>query len=432
MDKLAQSKRETGRGPLNWIREKANMPGAYLDSFFKPELDRVMASLKTLDDKVRSELTGKKIGTAEPPASAISAKDLLKSARTHFNRRGYMSGIADMGRFHKKLFDITQEINRFFVDVNKIHNKFLFEGVSDEYKGHIKSLKEHMERKSSVQLSEYFIKEAGIMDFFYNIGTKPGRALAAWEKKYPKETKELREWGFKLLDESDALLNDVIAYMKEMATARATRRPDEYMEAANKIKLAFDKYDSGGKGFKAYYNSAVVPFLKLNEQVEKEMSAKQTPAPTGPTPGKVELGAGPKPPSPPGPSGPPSPPATPAPAPQKPSLPLGGPPGASPPFAPNPFLTPPAPAQDPFQHQEEQAPDTLRDPPKVRVAVPPEEPKQKLRVAAHAKFFASLESMSNEDPRILAVYIAKYAKSIQGDDPETAINLFRIVKQIKG
>lgn len=422
MDKLAQTKRDTGRGTLNWLREKVNMPGAYLDSFFKPELDRVMNDLKKLDDKVRAELTGKQIEKAMP-SSAISAKDLLKSARTNFNRREYMSGVGDLGRFHKKLFDITQEISKFFIDVNKIHNKFLFEGISEDSHGHLKALKEHMERKSSANLPGYFIKEAGIMDFFYNIGTKRGRALAAWEKKYPKQTKDLREWGLKLLDEADVLLNDTIANMKEMATARATRRPDEYMESANKIKVAFDKFDSGGKGFKAYYSSVIVPFLQVKDEIDKEQAAKQ-PATTGPRPGQVELGAEPKP----APPGPPAPPAGPPATPTVPDLalpppaakpPANVPPGASPPFPPAP--QPPA---------EEQAPDTLRDPQtKVRVA-PQEEPK--VRVGTHARFLESLESMSNEDPRVLAGYIAKYAASIQGHDPETAIGLFRIAKQIKG
>ena len=29
----------------------------------------------------------------------------------------------------------------------------------------------------------YLIKSAGIMDFFYQVGTKRGRGLAAWEKE---------------------------------------------------------------------------------------------------------------------------------------------------------------------------------------------------------------------------------------------------------
>src|SRR5580693_6246194 len=114
------------RSVLNQLREKINMPGNYLEGFFKPELDRVMTSLKELDDRIRAVLTGKKIGNAEPPADGLAAKDLVKSAKTNFNRREYIAGIVDLGKFHKKMFDITQDVSKFFVDVNKIHNKFLF------------------------------------------------------------------------------------------------------------------------------------------------------------------------------------------------------------------------------------------------------------------------------------------------------------------
>ena len=404
MDKSAQSKGQTGRGIFNELREKVNMPGAYLEGFFKPELDRVMTALKSLDDRIRSELTGKKIGTAEAPTIPTSVKDLLKSARTNFNRREYISGVADLGVFHKKMQDVINDISKFFVDVNKIHHKFLFEGVEGEK---IKKLREHMEKKQAQELRIELIKQAGIMDFFHNIGTKRGRGLAAWEKKYPKETKAVREGGAKLLDSADALLANTISYLKEMATARATRRPDDYMDTANKIKADFDKFDSGDKGFKAYYNTAILPFMKINDDIEKEKAAAQPASvvsPANPSDGKTELGnEPPAPPSPPGPSNPPSPSGGPAPSSTQLPLPFGGPPGASPPFSPT--------------SNKDDAPDTERNP-KIGVA--------------HKRFYKSLESMSKEDPRILASYITKYAKSIQESDLETAVKLFTIVKRLKG
>src|SRR5271157_5003839 len=122
MDKTAQK-----RSIRNQLREKINMPGAYLEGFFKPELDRVMVALKELDDHIRAELSGKPIGSTSPQNNK-SAKDILKSAKQNFNRREYMSGVADLGMFHKIMFDVTEDIKKFFVDVNKIHHKFLFEG----------------------------------------------------------------------------------------------------------------------------------------------------------------------------------------------------------------------------------------------------------------------------------------------------------------
>ena len=389
MDKSAQSKRQTGRGFFNDLREKINMPGAYLEGFFKPELDRVMTSLKSLDDQLRAELTGKKIESADPGIQT-SAKDLIKSARTNFNRREYISGVSDLGMFHKKMQDIVNLINKFFVDVNKIHHKFLFEGVEDEK---VKKLREHMEKKLAQELRIQLIKQAGIMDFFYNIGTKRGRGLAAWEKKYPKETKALREGGAKLLDSADALLAATITYMKEMATSRAIRRPDDYMDSANKIKAEFEKFDGGDKGFRSYYNTAIMPFMKIKDDIEKERAvATPTPAaPGSPNAGKTELGNDP--------------------APAAPAAPVAAP-GQPMPAVPDLDL----PKAAPTTPTEDKAP---TDP----------MPNRKLN---HERFYESLETMSKEDPRILAGYITKYAKSIQESDLETAIKLFAVVKRLKG
>ena len=42
-----------------------------------------------------------------------------------------MAGVADLGQFHRKMYVLTQAIDGFFVDVNKIHHKFLFEGLPE-------------------------------------------------------------------------------------------------------------------------------------------------------------------------------------------------------------------------------------------------------------------------------------------------------------
>jgi hypothetical protein len=418
MDKLAQSKRETGRGFFNQLRETVNRPGAFLEGIFRPELERVMVQLTALDDRIRSEITGKKIGVSETPAIQTSAKDLLKAARTAFNRREYMTGVSDLAMFHKKMQAMSKDIDKFFVDVNKIHHKFLFDGVDEEK---IKRLREHMEPKAASVIADQLLKEAGLVDSLLNFVTRRGRGLAAWEKKYPKETKALRDGGTKLLDHADSLLAHTISVLKEMASARATRRPDEYMDLAAQIKAEFNKFDAA---FKAYYQNAITPWMRIKDEVEAAANRTQgtgtdAPAPGGPPEGKVELGAEPEPP----PAGPSSP---------GPSSPVGTPLTGVPPmgggfvtFKPT-GLPSPAPKQPP-PASEEEAPPTI---PEAKVRVAPEQPK--IRVGAHKKFYQSLEAMSQEDPRILCSYIAKYATSIQGDDPETAIALFSIVKKLKG
>lgn len=410
MDKTAQE-----RGFFNKLRETANKPGAFLEGIFKPELERVMVQLTALDDRIRSELTGKKIGKSETPAVQTSAKDLLKAAHTSFNRREYMTGISDLAMFHKKMQAVSNDIDKFFVDVNKIHHKFLFDGVDEEK---IKRLREHMEPKAASMTADQLLKEAGIVDSLLNFVTRRGRGLAAWEKKYPKEIKALRDGGSKLLSHADGLLAHSISVLKEMATARATRRPDEYMDLAAKIKAEFGKFDAA---FKSYYAGAVTPWMKIKDEIDAAQKAKEPAAVPGAPEGKTELGA-------------------------EPSAPQGPAPGGSPLTSVPPmgggFMTVkpnilPAPAPAPVQPQpatpaSDEAPDTLpggyQPGAKVRVAPQPE---TNIRVG-HTQFYQSLEAMSQEDPRILCSYIAKYATSIQGDDPETAIALFSIVKKLKG
>lgn len=413
MDKTAQE-----RGFFNKLRESVNKPGAFLEGIFKPELERVMVQLKALDDRIRSELTGKKIGSGEAPAIQTSAKDLLKASRTSFNRREYMTGISDLAMFHKKMQAVSNDIDKFFVDINKIHHRFLFDGVDE---GKIKSLREHMEPKAASMTAEQLLKEAGLVDSLLNFVTRRGRGLAAWEKKYPKEIKALRDGGSKLLDHADVLLANSISVLKEMATARATRRPDEYMDLAGKIKADFNKFDAS---FKAYYQNAITPWMKIKDEVEAAQKAKEpaaTPS-SDPSTGKTELGAEPPPPAPGSPSG----------SPVSGVPPMGGgfmtvKPNILAPSAPPAVAPPPAPPTS------DEAPDTLKDPsvvpPGNQVRIAPDPPRVRV---GHEQFYKSLESMSQEDPRILCSYIAKYATVIQGDDPETAIALFSIVKRLKG
>lgn len=428
MDKTAQK-----RSILNKLRDVANIPAERLTGFFRPEHERVMNSLRQLDDQIRAELTGKEIGGIQPMAGPDAAKNLLKEARKNFLRNEFMTGISELAAFHRKMSEVVKEINKFYIDVNKIHHKFLFEGSNDEK---LQRMRSHMERKAELELAAMMMKEAGVMDFvqtLHNVFTPRGRALSAWVKKYPKETKALREQGIRLVEAGQALFENTLEILKRMATARATRRPDAYMDEANKIKAEFAKFDSGDKGFTAYYHNVVMPFLKIKdemdakrkEQEELEKANKPEVDPTAPPGGRVELGEEP-------PAAPsttttaptttapmgtwmtvnvPGAGAAPAPA-APPGPPAGVPPGvmSSPPAA-------PAPRTEVSQTEIPPAPDTER-------SLPP--------TMTHRRFMESLESMSGESPQVLARYIAKYASSIQEKDTETAIKLFKLAKQIKG
>lgn len=416
------------RSILNKLREMTNVSGIAAEKFFNPEFKRVMESLRKSDNTIRSIISGTVISSKDESESVdedvlkgdpTSLKDLLKAAKSAINRREYMSAAADLGRFHKKMYDVVQFISQLNLDVDKVHHEFLFKDLTPEQKEHLQSLKG---RFASTQ-NEYFIKEASIMDFFMNIGTKRGRALAAWEKRYPKIVGKIKTETAAIYQKSEALLQITLSILKEMATARAVRNIDNYMEAAKKIVKSFSAYDSGKGGFKGYYNDTVKPFLEKIDLVEKKpedisptkkveevkdiskqeipVEKKDAPAPKF----EAELNM---------PAQKPEAPVVPAlPNQTDPSPPPSGM-ESGPPLPTSGFgypkvptnLGPPVPAHD------------------TSILPPP------IEKPAYRQFLAALETMGNEDPIFVHAFIKKYAKAIQSTDPEISIQLFQIAKNI--
>lgn len=255
MQKTAQK-----RSVLNKLREMTNVSGIAAEKFFNPEFQRVMESLREKDDQIRSLVAGESIGMGDPGNDSIALKDLLKSSKSNINRKEYMSAIADLGRFHKKLFDVVDQISKLSFDVDQVHHEFLFKDLDDQKKQHLHDLKTRFAHTRRMEM----IKEASIMDFFYNIGTKRGRALAAWEKRYPKQVGKLKKETLQLQGRSEVLLQQVLSALKEMASARSTRNVDSYTKAADKITKAYQNYD---KSFRDYYTANVKGFLEKVELI---------------------------------------------------------------------------------------------------------------------------------------------------------------------
>ena len=104
MQKTAQ--RKSGkRSILNKIREMTNVSGIAAEKFFNPEFERVMDSLRQADNKIRAVVSGQDIEGEDPGDDYMSLKDLYKSAKSNFSRREYMTSVAFLGRFHKKVND---------------------------------------------------------------------------------------------------------------------------------------------------------------------------------------------------------------------------------------------------------------------------------------------------------------------------------------
>lgn len=431
MQKNAQLLRDKGkRNILNKLREMTNVSGIAAEKFFNPEFQRVMESLREKDDTIRSIVAGEAIGDGDPGADPVALKTLVKSVNSNINRREYMSAIADLGRFHKKVDDLVQELHKLNFDVDAVHNDFLFKELGDDQKKYLQEMKS---RFASIKSSS-FHKEASIMDFFHNIGTKRGRALAAWEKRYPKQVAKLKKDSSTLLSKSESLLGVILSALKEMASARSVRNVDSYVKASEKITKAYAGYD---KVFRDFYNSNVKGFLEKIELVAptvkapdaKELGQQQIPVGVPPTVDEPPMAFGP------GSAKPETvtdPMLNPGSLPFNPTM-----------LSPNNQHVPPAPILPkvqtiPYENFVPADPVTDRSaPPAMSEPVGEEYKSDQIAKemwgpkAAHYKFWRSLETLSQENPVIIASYIKKYAFTIRHSDPNTARDLLDIVKAIK-
>jgi len=412
MQKTAQK-----RSILNKLKEMSNVSGIAAEKFFNPEFERVMNSLRATDDKIRAIASGKTIEDQDP-GDPVSLKDLIKDAKSNLNRREYMTAIASLGRFHKKLYDISQSIDALNVDVDQVHHDFLFKDLDDEQKKHLSEIKSRF----AIARGHSLISQAGIMDFLHNISSERGRALAAWEKRYPKQVSKLKKDTANLISKSESILSIILSTLKEMASARASRKVDDYVKFGEKLTSLYNNYD---KSFRDHYVSNVKGFLEKqellspNKKIDNTDMGKQEITPNSSEVPDLEVSeeneaiplVNTK-----------SPNTVPAPAPDfsleeayenvtqpnssafaPPKLPSGM-------SVPNQVVVPPA--------QEDAHEDTLEE------EIPPVK-------SAHQKFITSLETMSNEKPELLASKIRVYAKSIQESDLATSIELLKLAKLIK-
>lgn len=452
MQKTAQK-----RSLLNKLREMTNVSGIAAEKFFNPEFEDIMNRLRDeTDDPVRAIVTGQQIGEADAPGDGLSLKSLLSSAKSNLNRREYMKSVADLGRFHKKMHDVVKILSGFRSTLDSVHEKFLFKDLDDESKEHLHDLRNRFTPKAASYNQPYFLKQANILDFFANIGTERGRALGAWEKRYPKQVAALKKSSASMLTQSERLLSIVLSVLKEMASARSVRNPDKYIAAAAKIIKAYDNYDSS---FKNYYNTTVKPFENvISGFAPKKVDVSDKPAELGnqevskkPEDGDITML--------------PRIPEAKLPQGLSPQSGLGNSPSVSFPLvnqvpsstvdlAPEEIQTLP-PSAPPSLTQRvrdtevspvgssrdtEPSPSALNTemspPPSSRPATSKfksdEIAREMWGTSAHRNFYNTLSKMSGESPAVLALFIKKYATNIQKSDPAAAIQLLNVAKSIKG
>lgn len=246
MDKIAQRK---GRLPLlQRIREKVD-PGALMEQFTgeDSEFSQLMKLLREVDDQVREDAT--------------SLKDLIKSARTYFNRKEYISTISYLGQFHENLEKIMLEFGKLKGSVDKKHHEFLFKDIPDDLKQYfVEKLPSRFETRE---------KKAGLVDWWKGLTSTRTRALKAWEKRFPKFAKDLKKETEKLLGRSESLYQNLNDSLKKMAVLRASRRLEEYLQTVSNLTVKYLEYD---KSFENYYNKYAKNFIQQQKEFETKIS----------------------------------------------------------------------------------------------------------------------------------------------------------------
>lgn len=245
MDKFAQEKRKRRIGFFNKLKEDYG-PGKILEEFSgdKSEFSELMKLLINVDDDVREK--------------SLDLKGAIKAARSSFNRREYMTAVGYLGKFHTDLELIMRNFGRLSSAVDLKHNEFLFKDMPDEVKKYLGDITTRYTPKP---------KTAGLLDWWSNIKSPTGKALKAWEKRFPKFAKELKRETEKLLIRSESLHNNLLSSLKNMASFRASRRLEEYLSSVMQLTSKYREYDAA---FKKYYDNYAKKFIEQQKAYDEQ------------------------------------------------------------------------------------------------------------------------------------------------------------------
>jgi len=442
MEKTAQKRRRRE----TW-RESADIFGRGAESL-SPTFRAIMEKLRETDDNIRETLL----------ESDPRLKDVLKGARSNYNRREYMSAVANLVSFHNKIERVVNQLKGLTFAVDEAHHEFIFKDLPTETVKELRSLKEKFEDKKAFRQTN-LKKEAGLADLWYILTEERPKALKGWEKRYPAKMKQLKIQTGSLLNKSDQLFSVLLQSLLEMSKARAGRSLDKYLKASEKLVGKFNDYNTE---FKKYYQENIKNFLEklvAQEEAKKQETEKQD-MPSGKQVKTEDTGLENKEVATESRMGPPTPvevPSLPKPS-SAPSTSTMAPPSARPISHPVPTLPSTterdigqnAPATLPSATERDvgqNAPATEKTS-KLPVHVPetPEEiyrqvqqgkiPQAKIpgeyrpTLPSNAsKFLSDLELVS-ESKELMALEINKFAKSIQKSSPQTSMKLFAIVEKI--
>lgn len=254
-------------GPLTKAREWINRPTEKILSAVSPEYGELLQKMHEVDQQVRN------IATGEDQKDGQSLKDLLKLAKTNFNRREYMIATKYLGQFHEQVGSIVEKLASLKSAVNIKHHEFLFSDVEPE---HIKYLTEKLGPKFKGRKTKQPTKTAGVIKDWWDIvrGNQAGQR-AAWERSFPKQSKDLKKQIANMITKSESLLSILLATLKGLGSYRAQRKLEDYLKLAAKFQQRYNQYDGL---FSEFYNTYVAPFVEMQaEQMKPKEEPKEAP-----------------------------------------------------------------------------------------------------------------------------------------------------------
>ena len=240
------------RSRLNKLREIVNKPVGALKKVFDPEFEPLWEKMGQVDEQIREE--------------AAELKEYVKVAKTNFNRREYMTAIRFLGSFHDQIEKIDKQLADLLTSVDIKHHEFLFGDLDPEDLKYLTNqLGTKFDKRVPTQKRASIEKEAGLTDWWHNISTDRGRQLAAWEKRFSKDAKELKRQTGVLINKSEQLYNLVISTFKQFATYYATRKVEDYLKLAEKLRQRFRAYTTA---FDTYYNTYVKKYIEIQKAMQ--------------------------------------------------------------------------------------------------------------------------------------------------------------------
>lgn len=270
MDKFAQR-----RGKLQQFNENLNplnLPGKIMEAY-SPELQALMEVLRETDDNIRE--------IADPEGDKSNTlKDLLKVAKTNFNRREYMTTIAFLGKFHDKLELIDKEISKLQNSVDAKHYEFLFGDIDPSHIDYLtnglgEKFNKYLKTPTGLLTTATIDKEAGVTDWWHNITSDRGKALSAWEKRFPQYVKDLKNQTNLMINKSESLLNFLLTSLKVMNSFRNGRKLEDYIKVAKKLQEKFKGYNVAFLQFYNKYVKELIKYQKSESAMRQIMSPEE-------------------------------------------------------------------------------------------------------------------------------------------------------------